>query len=324
MARDLPPLNALRMFEAASRHLNFTKASQELFVTQGAVSRQIKLLEDNLQQSLFVRDGSKLGLTPAGERYREAIRDGLAIIRRGTTDLRRVSTSPTLTVSVLPSFATLWLVPRIVDFLAGQPDFELQVSSSYDVVDFTHSPNTDVAIRLGKGDWPGVYSEKLFSTDVFPVCSPRLLRGASPFRDNTEVLTHPLIYATEPYDEWDRWFAAAGVESPEQHPGTRYSDQQALQQAAIEGQGIALARSLLVESDLTSGRLIRPSGISVRSQMSYFFVCPHGQEDTQNLRPFLEWLRREAARYAGDCVDCNEPSTDSRMSEETPAMRVVS
>ena len=323
MARDLPPLNALRMFEAASRHLNFTKASEELFVTQGAVSRQIKLLEDNLQQPLFVRDGPKLDLTPAGERYRDVIREGLAIIRRGTADLRRMSASPVLTVSVLPSFATLWLVPRIAEFNAGHPELELRIASSYDAVDFDRSPDVDVAVRLGRGDWPGVYTECLFSTDVFPVCSPRLLKRASPFHDSAEILEYPLIYATEPFDEWDRWFAAAGLESPEQQPGTRYSDQQALQQAAIEGQGIALARSLLVESDLRSGRLVRPIDTSIRSQLSYYFVCPAGKQDSENVRLFLEWLRREASHYGGACFDCDERKSDSRTGRGRPAMRIV-
>jgi len=297
------------MFEAASRHLNFTKASEELFVTQGAVSRQIKLLEDSLQQPLFVRDGTKLQLTAAGENYRRVIREGLAIIRRGTADLRRLSASPTLTVSVLPSFATLWLVPRVGEFLARHPNLALHVTSSYDAVDFDLEPDVDAAIRLGKGDWPDVFSECLFSTDVFPVCSPRLLKGRGPFRDANDILDYPLIYATDSYDEWQRWFASAGIRPPQRQPGTRYSDQQALQQAAIEGQGVALARSLLVESDLSSGRLVRPIDISIRSQLSYYFVCPRGKQDSESVGRFLDWLR----------VEANGP-----LRSERPTMRIVS
>ena len=324
MSRDLPPLNALRMFESASRHLNFTKASEELFVTQGAVSRQIKLLEDNLQQPLFVRDGPKVGLTPAGEKFRDAVREGLAIIRRGTAELRRMSATPTLTVSVLPSFATLWLVPRISDFQAEHPKLELRIASSYDVVDFDQSPDIDVAVRLGKGDWPGVYAECLFNTRVFPVCSPGLLNGAGPFSCAADILAYPLIYATDPYDEWDAWFAAAGLEAGKKQAGTRYSDQQALQQAAIEGQGISLARSLLAESDLRSGRLIRPIDVSIQSGLSYYFVCPRGKEDSDNVRLFLDWLRREAAPFEESCVEYRGPALNVRDSGAAPSMRSVS
>lgn len=302
MARDLPPLNALRMFDAAARHLNFTKASEELFVTQGAVSRQIKLLEENLQQALFERDGSKLHLTAAGEAYRDAVREGLAIIRRGTADIHRRAASPTLTISVLPSFATLWLVPRVSQFQAQHPNLSLQVTSSYDVIDFGLEPETDAAIRLGRGNWPGVYAECLFSTDVFPVCSPSLLKGSSPFNDVGDILEYPLVYATNVYNEWQRWFVAAGLRFPEPPPGTRYSDQQALQQAAIEGQGIALARSLLVESDLQSGRLVKPIDISVRSKLSYYFVCPSAKQDSENVRHLLTWLRQAATQYDNACT----------------------
>jgi len=324
MSRDLPPLNALRMFESASRHLNFTKASEELFVTQGAVSRQIKLLEDNLQQPLFVRDGPKIGLTPAGEKLRDAVREGLAIIRRGTAELRHLSATPTLTVSVLPSFATLWLVPRITEFQAEHPNLELRIASSFDVVDFKRSPDIDVAVRLGQGDWPGVYAECLFHTNVFPVCSPGLLKGARPFRSAADILDWPLIYATDPYDEWDSWFAAAGLDPPQRKPGPRYSDQQALQQAAIEGQGITLARSLLVEPELRSGRLVKPVDLGIRSNLSYYFVCPKGRQDSDNVRLFLNWLRRESSHFDETCIDCSESTASIRDSDMPPPMRIVS
>lgn len=320
MARDLPPLNALRMFEAAARHLNFTKAAEELFVTQGAVSRQIRLLEDNLQQALFVRDGPRVELTPAGERYRDAVREALGIIRRGTAELKRLSAAPTLTVSVLPSFATLWLVPRIVEFQSLYPDLELRVASSYEAVDFIQSPDVDVAIRLGKGDWPGVYAEHLFDTELLPVCSPRLLDGRGPLRTAADILRFPLIFSTGPYDEWDRWFAAAGLEAPKPAPGTRYSDQQALQQAAIEGQGIALARSLLVESELRSGRLVRPIDIAAPSALSYWFVCPDGRQDIDDVRHFLEWLRHEACECDDACIESGECGAAN---DERPPMRIV-
>jgi len=294
MPRDLPPLNALRAFESAAQHLNFTKASEELFVTQGAVSRQIKRLEQDLGRPLFHRDGPKIELTPSGATFRDAISEGLAVIRQGTARVRRQAATPTLTLSVLPSFATLWLVPRIVDFQQEHPDLELRLSCSYDLVDFHRAPEIDAAIRFGRGSWPGVYVERLFDSEVFPVCSPALLKGNSPFKSKTEILDYPLIYATEAMDDWERWFAAADIEFPKQQPTTRYGDHMALQQAAMEGQGITLARSLLVEPNLSSGRLIKPIDISIRSQFSYYFVCPPGVQDSEHVGTFFSWLKRQA------------------------------
>lgn len=295
MPHDLPPLNALRMFEAAARHLNFTRASEELFVTQSAISRQIKLLEDNLQQALFVRDGPRIELTPAGERFRDTVRAALSIIRRSTAEMRRLSAAPTLTVSVPPAFATLWLVPRIIGFQSMHPDFELRVASTSEPVDLDQSPNVDALIGLGRGDWPGAYAERLFETEIFPVCSPDLLHSRGELRSAADIARHPLILSTEPYDEWDRWFERAGIAPPLFAFGTRYSDELALLRAAIEGQGIALARNLLVESDLRAGRLVRPVDIAVLSAQSYWFVCPAGRQHSAEVGPFLEWLRREAS-----------------------------
>ena len=308
MPRDLPPLNALRAFESAARHLNFTKASEELFVTQGAVSRQIKQLEEDLRQPLFRRDGPRIELTRVGRNYRDSIVEGLAIIRRGTAEIRRRSTTPALTVSVLPSFATMWLVPRIASFQEDHPELDLRIDSSYEVVDFNRTPDVDVAIRLGAGDWPGVHAECLFDADVFPVCSPALLKGNSPFKSKSDILNYPLIYAIESLDDWERWFAAAELDFPSQRPATRYSDQMSLQQAAIEGQGITLARSLLVDAELRTGRLIKPIDISIRSRARYYFVCPPGSQDLERISTFYSWLKRESALSDDTCLDCSKTS----------------
>ncbi|MBT8099646.1 MAG: hypothetical protein KJO82_07840, partial [Gammaproteobacteria bacterium] len=139
-----------------------------------------------------------------------------------------------------------------------------------------------------------LYTDCMFNSDVFPVCSPALVRGNSPFASKEEILEYPLIHATELIDDWERWFEAAGLEYPKQAVTTRYNDQLALQQAAIEGQGITLARGLLVESELRSGRLIRPIDISIRSRASYFFVCPEGTQDNDVIKTFHAWIKREA------------------------------
>lgn len=294
MARDLPSLNAVRMFEAAARHRNFTRAAEQLFVTQGAVSRQVKQLEQELNQALFRRDGPKLELTDAGKRFYRSVEEGLTIIRRGTMEMRRQSATPTLTISVLPSFAAKWLVPRVAQFQQRHKNIELRLAASYDPVDFVRRPDVDLAIRFGTGEWTDIYSERLICEEMFPVCSPGLLQRIADPSTPRCLLGQPLLYATNGYDQWRDWFKAAGTEPPADARGPRYNDALMLQQAAIEGQGIALVRSLLVSDELRAGRLVRLFDIAIPSRYSYYFVCPEGRESEENTLLFLSWLRKEA------------------------------
>lgn len=301
MKRDLPSLNAVRMFEAAARHRNFTRAAEQLFVTQGAVSRQIKQLEQDLEHELFRRDGPKLELTEAGERFYAAVQDGLDILRRGTMELRRLRATPALTISVLPSFAAKWLVPRIVHFQRGHGDIELRLATSYDPVDFVQRPDIDIAIRFGSGGWSGIYSECLINEQMFPVCSPAFLERAGGFNAPCELLRQQLIYAVDGYDQWPDWFDAVAVTAPDEARGPRYSDELLLHQAAMEGHGIALVRSLLVADELRAGRLVRLFDTSIPSKRSYYFVCPPGRENEDKTQSFLEWLRLEALQTDAAC-----------------------
>jgi LysR family transcriptional regulator, glycine cleavage system transcriptional activator len=289
------------MFEAAARHGNFTRAAEQLHVTQGAVSRQIKHLEDDLGLALFQRDGPKIELTDAGALLFKAADEALAILRRGTVDLRRLSATPTLTVSVLPSFAAKWLVPRMSGFQDEHKDIDIRLAADYEPVDFSRRPDIDLAIRFGTGHWSGLYSECLINEQLFPACSAEFLRSTGTVRDPRALHDLPLLFASGQYDQWDDWFEAAGVEPRRLARGPQYSDASMLLQAAIEGQGVALVRSLLSEEDIRAGRLIRLFETTIDSRYSYYFVCPQGRENDGKIQSFLRWLRAEASKTASAC-----------------------
>lgn len=286
MMRDLPSLNAVRMFEAAARHLNFTRAGEELNVTQGAVSRQIKLLEEQLGCKLFHRNGPNLKLSESGEEFQVVVDDSLAIIRRGTTRLRRRASSAIITVSILPSFASKWLLGRLSSLEKMHPDISLHLAASYKVVNFALDSDVDVAIRIGKGEWPGVYVAQITEGEMFPVCAPEL---AKTIKRPEDILNHRLIMEVPPYDEWHRWFEFAGLSfSPD---GARvYDDTTLLVQGAIEGQGVSLCRKEFIEDCLESGCLVKPLDISIVSEYQYYFVCPQERLKESSIRALHDWM----------------------------------
>ena len=287
MPRDLPSLNALRIFEAAARHLNFSHAADELSVTQSAVSRQIKVLEEQLGLALFERAGPKIALTDAGGFYQSKVSEAFDLLRRGTAALRRPSASPILTVSVLPTFATKLLVPRIVDFERDNPDVSLRLAASYKVIDFATEVDIDAAVRLGRGDWPGVHATRLTASSIFPVCSPRLARN---IRRPDDISRYRRLIDDSMYDEWGRWFKAAGTE---EKPGdTLYIDDNMLLQAAIDGQGITLARATIAQDELDAGRLVRLFDVSVLSNYQYYFVCRPERFAEPDIQALYQWLRK--------------------------------
>ena len=289
MARDLPSLNAIRMFEAAARELNFTHAGDVLNVTQGAVSRQIKLLEEELGEALFDRNGPRLTLTPAGQEYRLVVEDALQIIRQGTARLRQRDDSPKLTLSVLPSFASRWLVPRLEAFQAQNPDLKIWLGTSYDYVDFAQQGDVDAAIRFGRGSWPDVHVEPLVVERLSPVCAPDLAERLS---EPGDLLKFKLLSEEPPWDEWNRWLTAEALSGSADMPALS-SDFAVLLQAATEGQGVALGRDLLVADDLRVGRLVRPYPRGIRSIYNYYFVCSLERVDVPEIQTFLIWLRGE-------------------------------
>jgi len=308
MTRNLPPLNGLRAFEAAARHLSFTRAAAELHVTQAAVSHQIKGLEDWLGTPLFRRVNRALELTEAGHAYRVPVSEALGLIADATGRLFRQENGGVLTVSTMPSFASKWLVLRLGRFQAAHPDIEVRLHTSSQLVDFA-GRDVDVGIRLGRGQWPGVLAERLMTEDVFPVCAPALRDGPKPIRTPADLLRHTLLH-DDYLITWSAWFAAAaaggamagGTPPPgaEVDRGPRYSDSALLLQAAMAGQGVALARRVLVADDLAAGRLVRLFDVTLPGEYAYYVVTPSHGRIPAKVRLFRDWLFAEVAAAQED------------------------
>jgi LysR family glycine cleavage system transcriptional activator len=298
MARRLPPLNALRAFEAAARHLSFTKAAEELFVTQAAVSHQIKALEAALDVQLFRRFNRRLMLTDAGQAYLPPLREALDGIAAATDRLRAAEQTGSLKVSVLPSFAAKWLLPRLSRFRDRHPDIDVLVSASNALVDFARE-EVDIAIRYGFGSYPGLQVDFLMGDRIFPVCSPRLLESGPPLQVPSDLRHHTLLHdadalATES-ESWRIWLEAAGISGVDPSRGPGFSDSSMLLQAAIDGQGVALGRWALAALDLDAGRLVQPFGPSIPSNLNYFVVTPRAAGVRPKVHLFHDWLLEEAA-----------------------------
>jgi LysR family transcriptional regulator, glycine cleavage system transcriptional activator len=292
MARRLPPLNGLKAFEAAARSESFTRAAEELNVTQGAVSHQVKALEDTLGLKLFHRERQRLILTEAGREYLAVIRDALDQIAVGTQRLLQRQESGVLTVSTSPDFAAKWLVNRLSRFSEKHPEVDLRVSAAMHYVDFARD-DVDIAIRHGNGDWPGLDVQRLYSERLFPVCSPKLIARRNRITKAADLLKFPLL-RLEDAKNWTRLFEAAGVKAIV-GPGPVLNGASMLIDAAIDGQGIALARTALAAWDLIKGRLVRPVDVSLRMANTYWVVCPKPVSTVPKIATFRNWVLAEAA-----------------------------
>ena len=295
MPRRLPPLNALKAFEAAARSESFTQAAQELNVTQGAVSHQVKALEATLGIKLFNRERQRLILTEAGRDYLAVVRDALDRIAAGTERLMQRQSSGVLTVSTSPDFAAKWLVYRLGRFAENHPQLDLRVSAAAHHVDFARE-DVDVAVRHGDGKWPGLDVVRLCSERLFPVCSPKLVAGRNRIAAASDLLKFPLLRLDD-WKTWTKWFAAAGVVDPVAH-GPVLNRASMLIDAAVDGQGIALARTALAAWDLINGRLVRPIDVSLRMSNTYWIVCPKATSSVPKIATFRKWLSAEAAEDA--------------------------
>jgi len=292
MVRRLPPLNGLKAFEAAARSESFTRAAEELNVTQGAVSHQVKALEDTLGLKLFHRERQRLILTEAGRDYLTVIRDALDQIAVGTERLLQRQESGALTVSTSPDFAAKWLVNRLSHFAEKYPDVDLRVSATTHYLDFARD-DVDIAIRHGDGNWPGLDVQRLYSERLFPVCSPKLVAGRNRITKAADLLKFPLL-RLEDAKNWTRLFKAAGVKATV-GPGPVLNRASMLIDAAIDGQGIALARTALAAWDLINGRLVRPVDVSLRMANTYWIVCPKSVSTVPKIAAFRNWIFAEAA-----------------------------
>lgn len=289
MARVLPPLNGLRAFEAAARHMSFTRAARELNVTQAAISHQIRGLEERLGLQLFVRRNRALLLSEAGQAYLPALREAFDGIAAATERLQRRDEAGALLVSTTASFATKWLVPRLATFQQQHPEIEVQISTGIGLVDFHHDA-VDVAIRWGLGSWPNVTAERLLAEDMFPVCSPALTRGRQGLRKPADLVRVTLLHTSTQRDDWRLWLTAAGVTNVDPGRGPMFDQQMTVLQAAMEGMGVALGHRPLVERDLAARRLVAPFDFSLPVEAAYYFVAPEAALRRRKVRVFRDWL----------------------------------
>src|SRR5882762_10036835 len=279
-------IETFRFFEAAARHLNFTHAAKEMHVTHGAVSQRIKRLEEHLGTPPFRRSGRGMLLTDEGRRLMERVRAALSEISEGVEAIRSSDRDRILTVSMLPGFATYWLMPRLAQFIERHPDIEVNIRPTMSLTDFKRD-EVDMAVRFGPGAWPGLISIKLYDEELVPVCSPAFRRGRL-LRAPGDLLKVPLLH--DERQPWSIWFKAVGLDYRDARQRPRYSDQTLLLAAAIAGLGVALARASLVAADLKSGRLIRLFSRSVPTRNSYFIVYPRGSDSFGKIQVFQQWL----------------------------------
>lgn len=294
MLYDLPPLNAIRAFEAAARNLSFKKAARELNVTPGAISQQIKRLETDLGILLFQRMPTSLLLTSAGQEYFSVVRKAIERISEATSQLRTKDTkTEILTVSVLPAFAIKWLVPRLGKFQTLHPFVEVRMTTSKQLVDFGND-DVDIAIRHGLGRYPGLQSRRLIAENMVPVCSPELLKRRPPLRSISDLRHHTLLHDQDRRD-WNLWFTAANVADMDATRGPSFSDEAAMLEAAIAGQGVALGHSTLIEGDVRAGRLVKLFDISLSDGFAYYVVYPEVRSAIPKIASFRDWLLEEVA-----------------------------
>ncbi|HLY91022.1 MAG TPA: transcriptional regulator GcvA [Acetobacteraceae bacterium] len=291
MSRRLPPLAALRAFEAAGRLLSFSKAGDELLVSQSAVSHQIRQLEASLGVPLFRREVRRVSLTPEGATYFATVRRAFDLLAEGTEAVA-APTKATVRVSLLASFATHWLVPRLGRFRARHPGVALALEPSIALVDL-ETGGADLAIRYGRGGWPGVNARKLMDEAVSPVASPALM-ARGPADAPGDLLGHELLFSYSPrLFEWESWSRAAGLDLGTARRSLLH-DYNIVLQAALDGQGIAMGRRRLIRDELAAGRLVQPFALQIRGDIAWWLVLPRRKLGPA-AQAFVDWLDEEAA-----------------------------
>jgi LysR family glycine cleavage system transcriptional activator len=293
MPRRLPALNALKAFEAAARHESFTRAADELCVTQGAVSHQVKALETELGLKLFNRERQRLVITAAGRAYLVVVRDAFDRIADGTERLLQRQSGGALTVSTSPNFAAKWLVHRLGRFAEAHPEIDLRVSASLHHVDFARE-DIDLAIRHGDGTASGLHVTRLCAEELFPVCSPKLLNGRNPLRRPSDLNRVTLLHVDNRLD-WNRWLDFAGVKGVDISRGPVLNQASMAIDAAVDGQGVVLARTALAAWDLIGGRLVRPFAMAMPVSFAYWIVCSKVAAKLPKIVAFSDWLLAQAA-----------------------------
>ncbi len=301
MSRRLPPLNSLRAFEAAARHLSFKKAAGELHVTPAAVSHQVRTLEEYCGAQLFHRLARALRLTEAGQAALPPLREGFDKLAEAADAMRAGERAGILTVSVAPTFGAKWLIPRLDRFRAAHPEFDVRIDASYTLVNFA-ADGVDVALRFGRGVYRNLRSECLMSEVALPVCSPQLLERDPPLRRPEDLRHHTLLHVQwrtedDAAPSWRMWLRAAGIEGVDAERGPRFNVEGMALEAAIAGQGVALASAAVVEGDLKAGRLVQPfpPSASQATAFSYYLVYPEAKAGDPKVMAFRDWVLAEVA-----------------------------
>ena len=298
MNSHLPPLGALRAFEAAARHMSFSRAAAELHVTPAAVSHQIHTLEQDLGVKLFHRMNRSIELTASAQVLLPGLSEAFAGIQSSVGRLRAHNDTGTLTVTASPSFAAKWLVLRLHRFQEQCPQIDVRISATDDVVDLSKG-DFDIAIRYGTGNYPGLVIELLLKNEVFPACSPQLFAAGLPLRMPDDLSLHTLIHdhavERDPLvPTWPMWLKAAGVKSAPAAAGLTFNNIHLALDAAIAGHGVVLAYSTIAAADLAAGRLVRLFSLSLPDQFAYYIVTAPGALERPKVRAFRNWLRQEA------------------------------
>lgn len=313
MDTRIPPLQALRAFEASARSLSFKAAADELHVTPGAISQQIKALEEQLGVRLFIRLTRAIELTDEGRAMLGPLRRGLAELAAAVEAVRQVAPSGRLSVFTPPSFAARWLVPRLPRFTARFPEVDLHLATSLQTIDKRDAqesaaarqalPAADVVIRFGRGEYPGWITAHLFSPSYAPVCAPELLQGAHPLRRPEDLRWHPLIHDDtvpdlEDRPTWLQWLALAGLPDMPTRRGPRFDDAGLVVASAMAGQGVALAARPLVSAEIAAGRLAEPFALAIPSRFAYFVCLPATSAARPAAQAFRDWIASEARAEA--------------------------
>jgi len=311
MSYRLPPLNALRAFESAARHLSFRKAAEELHVTPAAISHQMKILEDQLGVQLFRRLTRAIELTEVGRSFLPKLREGFERFAEAVEKVRSFENTGVLIVSVTPSFAIKWLIPRLYRFVTAHPDIDVRISANMRLIDSRRrdtrnkldgenelANDADIDIRFGSGKYPRCRVDKLFQVSLTPLCSPRLLEGMRPLKKPQDLRYHSLLHddtleVSEGRPDWAMWLKAAGAEEVDTNRGTHFNHSILCNEAAIDGLGVVLGTREIAAHDLAMGRLVAPFDLSLQMELAYYVVSPEATADRPKVALFREWLLAE-------------------------------
>ena len=300
----LPPLTALRAFEAVARKLSFARAAEELHVTKAAVAQQVRALEQEVGAPLVERSGRGLALTEAGAAGAPCLAEGFAILARAARAMREAKGRRFMVINSSPSFAATWLVGRIGKFKARHPDIDVLLDANPTEETLDSTP-TDALIRWGAGDFPGLATTLLFKEDVFPVCSPDIISSGAPLRAPEDLVGRTLLHlewspAYPSWPTWSDWLRAAGAGAVEAGHGVWFNNMAMAIRAAVQGQGVALSSFAIAADELAAGRLVAPFSMSVRTPFGYYFLCRPDEAQSPRIRALREFLVEEAALSAAE------------------------